>query len=497
MNYKKAKSLAKKIESVAKNQGFDNEGKSFKEVAEFVTSKGITLMDNEGNEVDLDEVVEMLDRVIVTLDGAEDAVVVEDEVTEEVAEEVETSEYKEEKEEILMEQKNLTTKDIMSPWKNSVSVESVAVKNYNNRAKFGYGRSKSVLFSDGNTAEKVGAAMRLSIMQGKQYSQKEADLKIVGKTQTGSSDSDGGFLFNDEFYPELIYLRSQFGLARRISTVRNMSRDTLLEPIMNSYLTVYKPGQGNAITASDAGFAQVQLVADTYGVLNKISNELLNDSAINIADEITRNAFDELARSEDFQFFGGTGATGSPSLGKTGLTQQFIDLDITEADGVQIASGASWGAVTRADIDALMGRLRARFHANASFVCSRQFYFDVLVSLMSTSEGASQREIEGELQYTFRGKPVHFEESLAMPIVGATGSIPLLFGDFKAGARIGVVNGGLEVAQSADADFANNVTTYRVTERRDFANDYGIGGTSATGNGGDTGPITALAIPAS
>jgi HK97 family phage major capsid protein len=482
MKYAKAKSLAKKIEAVAKGQGFDTDGKSLKDIASFLSTKDIVLMDEAGEEISLDEIVEVLDRVVVTLESAEDAEVVED-----TPAEVETNELDEEKEkpEMKARPKKLATSE-------RVSVQSVATKNYTNRAKHGFGRGKSVLFSSGEVAEKVGAAMRLQIAGQKAYSQREKDLNIVGKTQT-NANAAGGFLYNDEFYPELIYLRSQFGLARKISTVRNMSRETLLEPIMDGYLSVFKPGQGNAITPSTANFAQVQLVAETYGVLNKISNELLNDSAINIADEIVNNAFDEMARIEDFQFFGGTGGAGNPSLGKTGLQAHFAGISLAQADGVQVASGNSWADITRANIDQLMGRLRARFHANASFVCSRQFYFDVLVSLMSTSEGASQREIEGELQYTFRGKPVYFEESLAMPITSASGHIPLFFGNFAQGSRIGAVNDSLEVASSDQSDFANNVTTYRVLERRDFANAFGIGGTSATGNGGDTGPIVALA----
>jgi len=75
-----------------------------------------------------------------------------------------------------------------------------------------------------------------------------------------------------------------------------------------------------------------------------------------------------------------------------------------------------------------------------------------------------------------------------MPSAEANDSMPLLFGDFDQGTRIGVVQGGMTVAQSEDRYFEEDAVAVRVTERRDIEVEFGVGTTT------DAGPLCALIL---
>ena len=482
---KAAQSLRRQIKTALKTEGFEGSFGDVDTVWSFVEGDGIELKTSDGDSINKKMLMEILGGSI----EREPAEAVE-------ADAVEDEEKMGDEEEVA---KTFTRRESTSSTKaadlNRVNAEArnagisapffgnSARKSYDRKANHGFGAKHSVKFSSADAAEHFGAVVRLTATKGMPYSQRRNDLDIIGKTQTSGTDSAGGFTFNPEFLPELTNLRNEFGLARRLGRVRNMSNDTFSEPNVTAYQTVYKPGEGVAITDSDATFAQIQLIAGKYATLTKISNELLNDSALNIADEVAQISMQSLAAAEDYQFFGGDGTSGTPDFDVLGIRAALaaVGSNPEDAQGVKLASGNLWNEVTRADIDGLMGLLPTRFHANAAFVCHPYFYFDVLVPLMSTSNGATQIEVEGELQYSYRGKPVYFDESGGMPSAEANDSMPLLFGDFDQGTRIGVVNGGMTVAQSEDRYFDEDVVAVRVTERRDIEVGFGVGTETAAG----------------
>jgi len=492
LNAKAAQNLRRQIKTTLTDEGFTGKFADVDAVCEFVEDNGLTFKAG-GKELDKKMLMNILGGTI-ELEPAEE-VVEGDAMDEEVDEPKMADEDKPKSASSIKsgDLNRINSKAAQSFGKPTFSIGNFAHKRYNQKAAHGFGARQSVKFSSADAAEHFAAVIRLTATKGRHYSQRGTDLEIIGKTQTSSTDSAGGFTFNPEFLPELTNLRNEFGLARRLGRVRNMSNDTFSEPNVTAYQTVYKPGEGVAITASDATFANIQLIAAKYATLTKISNELLNDSALNIADEIAQISMQSLAKIEDYQYFGGDGTSGTPDFDVTGIRAALADIDTNPEDGagVQLASGNAWSEVTRADIDGLMGKLPVRFHQNASFVCHPYFYFDVMVPLLGqvgTTASATQIEVEGELLYSWRGKPVYFDESGGMPSAEANDSMPLLFGDFDQGTRIGVVQGGMTVAQSEDRYFEEDAVAVRVTERRDIEVEFGVGTTT------DAGPLCALIL---
>ena len=219
------------------------------------------------------------------------------------------------------------------------------------------------------------------------------------------------------------------------------------------------------------------------------SNELINSAQVDFADECFDAAFDALSKIEDYQIFGGDGTSGTPDFDKSGYTKLFADNVATYA-GVQAASGVAWSNITKANVDATLGKLRARFHPNANIVCSRQFYFEVLVSFLDAD--ATLIEREGRLSYQYRGIPVVFDESGAMPVATGDGSavqVPMIVGDFSFG-RILSVAPGMQMESSREYAFNLNATAFRALEQRDF------GIVPTVGNASESGSVVALYTPA-
>lgn len=109
----------------------------------------------------------------------------------------------------------------------------------------------------------------------------------------------GGALVPDETEARIVDLAEQYGTARRKCEIVPMGSDTKSWPRVTSGLTVYYPGEGQTITASDIGTDQIKLVAKKPCTLTKISTELDEDSMVALADLITRKIALAFATAED------------------------------------------------------------------------------------------------------------------------------------------------------------------------------------------------------
>ena len=81
------------------------------------------------------------------------------------------------------------------------------------------------------------------------------------KSQTEGTNSEGGFTVPEIVSSSLIWLRNEYGVARRFSRVYPMTSDVLNVPNASTSTTTYYPGEATAITASDIVFSQVALTA--------------------------------------------------------------------------------------------------------------------------------------------------------------------------------------------------------------------------------------------
>ena len=100
------------------------------------------------------------------------------------------------------------------------------------------------------------------------------------------SDPDGGYTVPDEFERQLIHGLEENNIFRRMAHVIHTSSGTRKIPIANDTMEASWIDEGEAIPETETKFAQTTLSAYKLGTMIKVSNELLNDSAFNIASYI-------------------------------------------------------------------------------------------------------------------------------------------------------------------------------------------------------------------
>jgi HK97 family phage major capsid protein len=125
-------------------------------------------------------------------------------------------------------------------------------------------------------------------------------------------NANGGFAVPEIFAASIIRNVETFGVAPSVMQNANMTSDTVLFPKRLTGVTANWIGENVEIATSNPTGTQVQLVAKKLGVGTRVSNELLSDSVISIADWLVQEFSLELAKKIDEAVFNGTGlsATG-------------------------------------------------------------------------------------------------------------------------------------------------------------------------------------------
>lgn len=340
-------------------------------------------------------------------------------------------------------------------------------------------RAGKAVFDDPDLAAYVGAGQRLAFGRAfkHEYAQKARDIEIFGrKAYSGYDNAAGGVFVLPEFASSVLYLAEQYGKARQLAGVIPMSSNLYRGPRLTAEVAFTHTQENAAITAADVATDQIEITARSPKALVKGSNEMWSDAAYNVGDTLAIAAARGVAKKQDQDFFNGDGSAtyGNQNGLKVALpTSAYI-----------AAAGNAWSAITAANILTLMGSVENVDDDQCVFVCSRQFYYQVMMKL---DTAASQfRNLVGPAaaggNATYLTKPVHFSQVL--PTASASASICLYYGHLSAGASLGERK-MLEIAQSDQRYFDSDQWALRMIAR------YGVN-CQGDGRGSTYGPIVAL-----
>jgi len=330
------------------------------------------------------------------------------------------------------------------------------------------------VFDDVDHAEAAGAWIRQAIAGVNGYAEKANDMDICRKAGVTFNQQLGGALVPQEFAPQLIWLTEQYGVSLKLANVVPMSSDSKAYPRKTGIAAMSPIAENGTISATDNNYNNVTLTAKKYGVLYKVTNELLNDAAISVADDLMRSVAEAKAYAIDDAYFNGDGtAAYANQMGlKTALTSYTAQ-----------ASGSTWAAQTTADLLGLIGQVEYVNPARLAFVCSRQYYAQVMQRLATATSQftpLTSGSIKGDA--TFLGFPVLFAQ--VMPTATATTQKCLYFGDFMGGTMIGDRN-ELTIASSEQFYFDSDSIAFRGTARFNVA-------IHGAGRGETYGPVVGL-----
>ena len=482
-----------KLLKLLRKQGFDGTA-TLENVKAFISENGIEFQDSDGDAINVDKVWHKTVTITVAADAGEDVQVVDGGQPE--GESAKMDEEDEEEAPMGASARSVR-REVGSKRVNgvhaSMNTSSAAVFNHRlDRKRYERKiREGKAAFSDADQAASWGAWVRLAAAGANSYPQKAADLDIIGKAQVTYDNSLGGALVPDDFVADLIDIREDYGALEGVVATKNMSRDTQTFPRGTGNLTVYSPGEATAITASTRTYDNVELVARKRATLTRVSAELFNDSAINIADDIARNIAWSFAK--DIDQAGTIGDGTSTYFGVVGITQALKDLSGTVANiaGLVEGAGNAYSELTLANFEDVAGRLPTFEGAmgEPAWMVHPRFYRGVMVKLANASGGVTRAEIEGKPGQVFLGSPVIFNN--AMPRTEANSQVCAVYGHFDMGAMLGRVNNSFEVATSDQRYFDSDEIAIRGIHRVAF-NAHDVGNADATEANREPGPIVGL-----
>ncbi len=252
----------------------------------------------------------------------------------------------------------------------------------------------------------------------------------------GGSDTSGSHIFvPEEFGNDLIKLREEYGVARKLCKMVPMRSDTRVDPKFSSGLTSYFTGENSAYTASNMQHSQVRLTAKKMTCLSTYSSELNEDSVIDFGNLLASEMSYADALKEDQCFIDGDGTSTYGHI--RGLKTMFATTTLGTAPGYRdTTTSNTWAAMVIADLTSLIANVPVYAQAGMKFLCSSQFYYTVMVPLLNAAGGVTGSELQGGFrQPMFQGIPVMFSQ--AMPIATATSTIAVYLGNFAMGASFG------------------------------------------------------------
>lgn len=363
-----------------------------------------------------------------------------------------------------------------------------ARKAYNARANRG-----ESCFDDSDSAELWVAQRRLEVLGHSDYPQKKTDLEIAGKTMSTVSASGGSAFIAEDYVPDPIRLRETYGVAKQLATVEPMSSDVQTFPHDTGDVTVYYPGEGGTITASDTASAQVKLTARKMATITSVSSELFNDSAVSVADRLVMSANFAIEKKLDEDYFLGDGsATYGNAVGLKGIWSAMGTITNDYYGSLVAATGNLFSELVIGDFYKVKGRLPATWSGSAKWVCHKRLFYEVMCPLARSGAGYSMADMESGMGPRFLGDPVVFSQVL--PRVEADSTPILYYGDLKAGSKIGEVRGSMRFAQSDQRYFELDVISFRVTTRNAINVSFGVGNYNSTEASRVAGPIVGLKL---
>lgn len=313
---------------------------------------------------------------------------------------------------------------------------------------------------------------------------------IEVKAQQESINTAGGFLVPGEFSSRIISLTEEFGVFRANTYIEPMGRDTKTIPRRLGGIQFYFVGEGQKGTESEMSGDTIALVAKKMMAIVLRSSEVDEDALTNFGDVLLGDIALAKAEKEDLCGFNGDGT--SAYGGIVGLRTRLKNLSATRAHiaGLQIASGATWAAITLRDLSGVKGRLPAFVYRRGKpkWYTSQTFWANVMEPLALAAGGATAAEVQKGTEKMFLGYPV--ETSEVFPHTEAADDIPVTFGALNLSSTLGDRR-QLTLAVSTEYKWAEDQIGIKATARLDIEN-HDLGNADADAANRKAGPMVGL-----
>jgi len=255
---------------------------------------------------------------------------------------------------------------------------------------------------------------------------KAKELIVASKFLNESTDADGGFLLNDEFETSLIYQPDSHGIFRRDANRVNMGTLNSKRPIgINSVITYFIGEAGIKLTSAPT-FGQRLLKAKKLAAIIPWTEEIAEDSELDLFNIIVAFATEKFAETEDLCGFQGNG-----------LSNDLEILGIFGTAGVGTVDGGSTTVAACIDHDFLIDIIRnadSRYKTGAP-----KFYLhETVIAIIEKLKDSEGRPLYRTLGDSATGRLLGYQVEItnSMPDVttvdaGSAGDPFIVFGDLR------------------------------------------------------------------
>jgi HK97 family phage major capsid protein len=300
------------------------------------------------------------------------------------------------------------------------------------------------------------------------------------KSQTEGTDSAGGYTVPEIVSSSLIWLRNEYGVARRYSRVYPMTSDVLNVPNASTSTTTYYPGEATAITASDIVFSQVALTAKKLAILTIVSKELNEDTVIDFGATLAQDFAYGLALAEDAAAFQGDGTSTYGSI--TGIMPRIKALSGTFSSIASMVvgaagSGTALSSLTLANWQSMVAKIQP-YATQPRWYMNKSIFYNGVADKLIALGGNAIMDIQNAYgaEPTLFGIPISFVQN--MPSAPAANRDIAVLGDLSKGTAFGDRR-GVSVEVSDQVKFIEDALTFKATERYAY-NVFDVGNVTAT-----------------
>ena len=242
-------------------------------------------------------------------------------------------------------------------------------------------------------------------------------------------DQNGGFTVPDEFERQLVQALEENNIFRSLAKTIHTNSGTRTIPIATDSGTASWIEEGAAIQESDMTFSQETLSAFKLGCMVKVSNELLNDSAFDIAGYIAQRFGVRFGNAEEDAFINGTGVSANPATTPSQPTGILTSVNATADTTTADASTVHFDNIYK-----LYYSLKSPYRRKAAFLCNETLLLQLMLIKDKNDNYIWKPGLEVGKPDTILGRPIYTSGYMPAITGKATddkGKKVLLFGDFS------------------------------------------------------------------
>ena len=242
-------------------------------------------------------------------------------------------------------------------------------------------------------------------------------------------DQNGGFTVPDEFEHQLIQALEENNIFRGLAHTIRTHSGTRTIPIATDAGSATWIEEGAAIQESDMSFAQETLSAYKLGCMIKVSNELMSDSAFDIAAHIAHRFGVRFGNAEEDAFLNGTGPSANPQTAPSMPTGILTTLTPTAGNTTANAQTVHFDNIYK-----LYYSLKSPYRKKASFLCHESLLLQLMLIKDLNQNYIFKPSLDIGKPDTILGHAIHTSGYMPGITGNATqdkGKKVLLFGDFS------------------------------------------------------------------